>query len=88
MKVNQNILDKSLNEVTDMLANPEKQKGLTLGERVQLIGLVERAASAQAKLQNPQKIPSEVELALKQLEKRIKTVEDKLDAICEAFSGN
>lgn len=87
MKVKSNMLDKPLGEVMEALKNPEKQKGMTFGDVMQLLSIMETAANAQAKLKDPQPIPSDVEMKLRNLETRIKTIEDKLNAIYEAFTG-
>lgn len=87
MKIAQNILNKPLGEVMEALQNPEKQKDLTFGDVMQLLSIMETAANAQAKLQNPQPIPSDMEVKVRNLEMRIKALEDKLNAIYEAFTG-
>ena len=87
MKINQNILNKSLGEVSKALQSSNEQTDLTFGEVMQLLSIMETAANIQAKFQNPQSIPSDLEVKLHDLENRIKSLEDKLNAIYEAFTG-
>lgn len=87
MKVKQNLIDKPLGEVMEALNNPEKQKDLTFGDVMQLMSALEKAANASDKLNNQQPIPSDVELKLRDFDRRIKAIEDKLDAIYKAFTG-
>lgn len=87
MKLAQDFLNKPLGEVMETLNNPEKQKDMTFGDVMQLLSIMETAANAQAKLKNPQSIPSDMEVKMRNLELRIKALEDMLNAIYEAFTG-
>lgn len=87
MKVNQKILDKPLGEVMDALNDPEKQKDMTFADLMSLVQIMESAANASAKLQNPQSIPSDLEIKMVALERRIKALEEKLETIHRAFTG-
>ena len=87
MKINQNILNKSLGEVRKALQSSNEQTDLTFGEVMQLLSIMETAANIQAKFQNPQSIPSDLELKVMDLSRRITMLESKFSAIYEAFTG-
>ena len=75
MKVKQNLIDKPIGEVMEALNNPEKQKDFTFGDVMQLMSVLEKVANTSAKLNNPQPIPSDVELKLRDFDRRIKAIE-------------
>ena len=77
--------------VMDIIADPDKHRGeLTFGEFVQLIDAVSKAATAVKGLQQPAQ-PTESITALerktKDLETRLKSIEEKMEAIQRAFGG-
>ena len=83
MKIQNNFENKTLEEITEALSKP-KANGMTFGELAQMVSVFERLASVQSKIQNPQ---SGFEAELQDLKRRVKALEDKVNAIFKAFTG-
>ena len=85
MKIKQDIMNRSL----ELLQKPEAQKDLTIGDLASLAQIMQSVANAQEKIQkqNQQLGQPDLEKRLANLEARFTRLEDRINAIYEAFAG-